>query len=243
MNATKINTTIAAETEEFEINESEISEPKISEPKINQTEINSGRMIGKIILSLFLDAGLAVAGYLIARQLGASLFVSLLVGTAVAMVRAAYVIIRRREVDAFAIFMIITFGIGVVLTVFTGSPRFLLAKDSISTGVSGVVFAVTLVFGKPMMYYFAQRFSAPSAAEREQWARLYLTHSGFRSFFRGLTVVWTIAFLVEATVKLVLVLSLPVAVMAPLVPFFTPILLSGMVVWTVRRSVGARRRL
>ena len=224
MNETKINT---------------MTSPKID----NDPGINSGRMIGRIVWSLFLDAGLAVAGYLIARQFGASLFVSLLVGTAVAFVRAAYVIIRRREVDAFAIFMIITFGIGLVLTVFTGSPRFLLAKDSISTGVSGVVFAVTLMFGKPMMYYFAQRFGATSAAEREEWALLYPTHSGFRSFFRRLTLVWAIAFLVEATLKLVLVLTLPVAVMAPLVPFFTPILISGMVIWTVRRSVQEQRRL
>ena len=205
--------------------------------------INSGPMIGRIVWSLFLDAGLAVAGYLVARHLGASLFVSLLVGTGVAFVRAAYVIIRRREVDAFAIFMIITFGIGLVLTVFTGSPRFLLAKDSISTGVSGLVFLVTLIFGKPMMYYFAQRFGATSQAEREEWARLYPTHAGFRSFFRGLTLVWAIAFLAEATLKLILVLVLPVTTMAPLIPFFTPVLLTGMVIWTVRRSVHAQHRL
>lgn len=209
----------------------------------NGGDMNSGRMIGKIVWSLFLDAGLAVAGYLVARHLGASLFLSLLVGTAVAAVRAAYVIIRRREVDAFAIFMIITFGIGLLLTVFTGSPRFLLAKDSISTGVSGIVFLVTLLAGKPMMYYFAQRFGATSDAERQEWARLYPTHEGFRAFFRGLTLVWAIAFLAEASLKLVLVLALPVAIMAPVIPFFTPVLISAMVVWTVRRSVRARRRL
>ncbi|WP_188893390.1 VC0807 family protein [Microlunatus endophyticus] len=203
----------------------------------------TGAMIGRIIWSLFLDAGLAVAGYLTAVHLGASLFVALLVGTGVAFVRAAYVIIRRRELDAFAIFMIITFGIGLLLTLFTGSPRFLLAKDSISTGVSGIVFGVTLVVGKPMMYYFAQRFGATSDAEREEWAQLYPTHAGFRSFFRGLTLAWAVAFLVEAALKLVLVLMLPVTTMAPVVPFFTPVLISAMVVWTVRRSVAARRRL
>lgn len=231
---TKIDTKINTETK---------TDTMANSDDPNGGQMKGGRMIGRIVWSLFLDAGLAVAGYLVAKQLGASLFLALLVGTAVASVRAAYVIIRRREVDAFAIFMIITFGIGLVLTMFTGSPRFLLAKDSISTAVCGIVFLVTLAFGKPMMYYFAQRFGATGDAERQEWARLYPTNSGFRAFFRGLTVVWAIAFLAEAAVKLALVLMLPVATMAPLVPFFTPVLITGMVVWTVRRSIRAQQRL
>ncbi|QGN33339.1 VC0807 family protein [Microlunatus sp. Gsoil 973] len=205
--------------------------------------MNSRAMIGRIVWTLFLDAGLAVAAYLIARQLGAGMFLALLIGTIVAGLRALYVIIRRREVDAFALFMIATFGIGLVLSLVTGSPRFLLAKDSISTAVSGVIFLGTLVAGRPMMYYLAQRFGATGDAEREEWARRWPVNAGFRSFFRGMTVVWGIAFLAEAAVKLILVLALPLAVAAPLVPFFTPVLITALVVWTVRTSVAAQKRL
>jgi len=205
--------------------------------------MNSKAMIGRIVWTLFLDAGLAVAAYLLARQLGASMFLALLIGTIVAGIRALYVIVRRREVDAFALFMIATFGIGLLLSLVTGSARFLLAKDSISTAVSGVIFLGTLLAGKPMMYYLSQRFGATSDAEREEWARLWPTQPGFRSFFRGMTVVWGIAFLVEAAVKLILVLVLPLGVAAPLVPFFTPVLITGLVIWTVRTSVAAQKRL
>lgn len=205
--------------------------------------MNSKVMIGRIVWTLFLDAGLAVAAYLIARQLGASMFLALLVGTTVAGIRALYVIIRRREVDAFALFMIATFGIGLLLSLVTGSPRFLLAKDSISTAVSGVIFLGTLAAGKPMMYYLAQRFGATGDAERQRWAQLWPTSDGFRSFFRGLTITWGIAFLAEATLKLILVLALPVTVTAPLVPFITPVLITGLVIWTVRSSIAAQQRL
>jgi len=201
------------------------------------------RMIASIAWNLFLDAGLAVGAYLLARALGADLFVALLVGTAVAAARAVYVIIRRREIDAFAIFMIITFGIGLVLTLITGSPRFLLAKDGISNAVSGLVFAVTLFFGKPMMFYLSQRFGATDDAERTRWRELWGTEAGFRAFFRMLTVVWTIAFLAEATVKIIMAMTLPVSVMAPILPFFTPVLITLLVVWTVRSSARGQQKL
>ena len=207
------------------------------------TGMDSRPMIGKIVWTLFLDAGLAVAAYLIAMHFGASMFGSLLIATIVAGVRAGYVIIRRREVDAFAIFMIITFGVGLLLSLVTGSPRMLLSKDSVSTGVSGLIFLGTLLVGKPMMYYLAQRFGANSETEREEWALLWPTSEGFRSFFRGMTIVWGIAFLVEAALKLILVLLLPLSVSAPLVPFFTPVLITVLVIWTVRRSVAARQRM
>ncbi|QDP97654.1 hypothetical protein FOE78_18615 [Microlunatus elymi] len=200
-------------------------------------------MILSIVWVLFLDAGLAVGAYLTARALGADLFAALLIGTIVAGLRAAYVIIRRHEVDAFSLFMIATFGIGLVMSVLTGSPRFLLAKDSIATAVSGMIFLSTLLAGKPMMFYLAQRFGASSAEERLEWQRLWPTNAGFRALFRRQTVVWGIAFLVEAVAKLILVLLLPVATMAPIVPFFTPVLITTLVIWTVRDSAKAQRRL
>ena len=205
--------------------------------------MNERKMILSIVWVLFLDAGLAVGAYLLARQLGASLFVALLVGTLVAGLRAAYVIIRRHEVDAFSLFMIATFGIGLVLSFVTGSPRFLLAKDSIATAVSGLIFLGTLLVGKAMMFYLAQRFGASGDEERLEWNELWSTNAGFRSLFRRQTMVWAIAFLAEAVAKFALVMILPVSTMAPLVPFFTPVLITALVVWTVRDSARGQRRL
>ncbi|SDS12942.1 VC0807 family protein [Microlunatus soli] len=205
--------------------------------------MNQRRMILTIVWTLFLDAGLAVGAYLIARGFGTSMFAALLIGTVVAGLRAAYVIIRRREVDAFAIFMIITFGIGLLLSLVTGSARFLLAKDAISSAISGLIFLLTLAVGKPMMFHLAQRFGATDEGERSRWSGLWQSHRGFRSLFRFLTVIWAVGFLVEAAVKLILVALLPVDTMAPILPFFTPVLLTGLVIWTVRTSALAQQRL
>lgn len=205
--------------------------------------MNQRKMILSIVWTMFLDAGLAVGAYLIATALGASLFSALLIGAIVAMLRAGYVIIHRRMIDAFAIFMIITFGIGVILTLVSGSPRFLLAKDAIGTGVSGLIFLVTLLAGRPMMFYISQRFAATDDAERRRWKELWETQAGFRAHFRRLTVVWVIGFLFEASLKLILIMLLPVQAMAPVLPFFTPVLITVLVIWTVRSSALAQDRL
>jgi hypothetical protein len=204
---------------------------------------NQRSMIVSVVWTLFLDAGLAVGAYLVAHALGASLFHALLIGAAVAALRAAYVIIRRREVDAFALFMIVTFGIGLLLTIFSGSARFLLAKDSISTGISGLIFLGTLVAGRPMLFYLSQRFAAPTAADRVTWHRRWDEVPPFRAHFHRLTLVWAIALLAEALLKLILVLVLPVTVMAPIVPFFTPVLITILVIWTIRSSAAGMRRM
>ena len=204
---------------------------------------NQRSMIGNVVLTLFLDAGLSVGAYLLVKGLGASLFQALLVGTLVAAARAVYVIIKRREVDAFSIFMIITFGVGLALSLLTGSARFLVAKDAISTGISGLIFLGTLIAGKPMMFYLSQRFAAPTAAERTGWHQRWAEAAAFRSHFRRLTLVWGIGFLLEAGLKLILVLTLPVPVTAPIIPFFTPVLITLLCIWTFRTSAAGLQRM
>ena len=65
-----------------------------------------------VIVDLFLDAGLAVFAYAVARLLGYSPFVALIAGTVVAGLRVVSVVVRRRKVDPFAVFMMAILGSG-----------------------------------------------------------------------------------------------------------------------------------
>lgn len=211
------------------------------EPPVSEGQGRS--MMAQVLGGLFLDLGLSLGAYLVARALGYSIFVALLAGMIVAGLRAGYVVIRRRTVDGFILFMIFTFAVGLALSFIGGTPRFLLTKDSIGTAVSGIAFGVTLFVGRPMMLYLSQRFAAPTSQDRQEWLRLWQVSSGFRRLFRLLTLVWAIAFLFEAVVKFILIVSLPVAVMAPLSHLFTPALITGLLIWTVRYSAAAERRM
>ena len=193
--------------------------------------------------TLFLDAGLSIFTYLGLHWAGTSDYLALLAATVVAGLRAGYVIIRRREVDAFSIFMLFSFALGLGLSFLTGSPRFLLIKESFGTAASGLIFLITCLAGKPLMFYASQRFSAPTAEEREEWNRLWPVNAGFRRLFIVMSVVWGVTFLLEAALRIPLVFVLPVPVMATLSPILTPVVITVLLVWSVRYGAKGEERL
>lgn len=99
---------------------------------------------------LFWDVGLSLVAYYGLRALGASPYVALLGGTVTAGLRIAYVWARTRRFDGFAAFMLVEFGVGLGFALMTGDARFLVAKESFSTAVAGLVFLGTCAIGRPI---------------------------------------------------------------------------------------------
>jgi hypothetical protein len=197
-----------------------------------------------VLLGMLWDIGLSVGAYYLCRALGASTYVSLLVGTLVAGVRVAYVALRARSFDPFAGFMVGVFGIGLILSFLTGDDRFLLAKDSFGTGAAGLAFLGSCVIGRPLIYYAAQRVAAPTARAREEWAARWATSAPFRRTFVVLSAGWGLGLIVEALVRVVLVYLLPVDVMAGLssvlgIAAFALLITWNM--WYVRRAQARGR--
>lgn len=194
---------------------------------------SKGQMIGAVMVSLFLDAGLAVLAYGVARLLGFSPFVGLVAGTVVAGLRVTWVVIRQRRLDPFAVFMLGIFVLGLVLSLVTGSPRFLLVKESFGTGAAGLAFVLTCLRGKPLAYHASQRVAAPTVAERDQWAQLWVDEPIFRRRFRTMSLVIGGALLVEALVRIPLIYALPIDAMAVLSPLLTPVVVTLTSIWAV----------
>src|SRR5882724_1794785 len=69
-----------------------------------------------MVSSLAWDVGPSVAAYYGARALGCSDYVSLLAGTVASALRLIWVAVRDRRVDAFAMFLMVLFGVGLPLT-------------------------------------------------------------------------------------------------------------------------------
>jgi hypothetical protein len=200
-------------------------------------------MLVAIMVNLFLDAGLSVIAFGVARLLGYSPFVALVVGALVAGSRAIYVIIRRREADPFALFMVGIFVVGLALSFFTGSPRFLLVKESFGTGAAGLAFVLTCLRGKPLAYHASQRVAAPTVEERTEWEGLWATEPTFRRRFRIMSLVIGGALLVEALVRIPMIFVLPIDLMAVLSPILTPVVITLTSVWAIRYGTGTEEVL
>jgi intracellular septation protein A len=189
-----------------------------------------------LFLGLFWDIGLSLVAYYGLRAMGASPYVALLGGTLTAGLRIAYVWLRDRRLDAFAAFMLVEFGVGLGLALLSGDARFLVAKESFSTAVAGLLFLGSCCVGRPMVWHAAARFQP---AARPHLDRLWRTEPAFRHGFRVLTLGWGAGLLAEATARVVVAYTLPVDVAAGVSQLLRFGVLAALVIWTL---IAARRR-
>ncbi|MEV4638601.1 VC0807 family protein [Actinoplanes sp. NPDC049548] len=194
-----------------------------------------------ILSSLLWDVGLSLAAYFVAHWLGASDYVALLAGSVVALGRVLYIAVRTREFDVFAAVMLGVFAVGLGLSFLTGSPKFLLIKESFGTGIAGLAFLGSCVVGRPLIYYAALRMQADPAKAAE-FARKWEELPRFRRTFRIMSAAWGAGLLLDAIVRipLVLALSTSAAVTASTALFIATMVLLAL--WTVRYAKAAQAR-
>jgi hypothetical protein len=82
------------------------------------------------------------------------------------------------------------FGIGVLLTFFTGDERFLLVKDSLHTSVAGLLFLGTCVARRPLTFAITKRFAAADDQARRALDAKWAAEPRFRRAFYVTSLVW-----------------------------------------------------
>ncbi|GLY72969.1 VC0807 family protein [Actinoallomurus iriomotensis] len=167
-----------------------------------------------LVRTLIWEIGAPLLVYYALHLLGASSLLSFAAATAVSLGRILFVAARDRRLDGLAALMGVMFGLGLVLTLVTGDPRVALAKDSVTTGVAGLAFLGSCLFGRPLMFAMARRIlpEARQAEADERWRN----DPRYRSRLVVLSLMWGVILLGEALVRIVLVYSLPVDVMVGL---------------------------
>jgi hypothetical protein len=195
-----------------------------------------------ILKSLLWDVGLSLAAYFVAHWLGAGDYVALLAGSLVALARVLWVAARTRRFDMFAAVMLGVFLVGLGLSFLTGSPKFLLIKESFGTGIAGLAFLGSCFFGRPLIYHAALRMQEGDQARAAEFDQKWRDLPGFRRVFRTMSAVWGVGLLFDAIVRipLVLALSTSAAVTTSTVLFIATMVL--LTLWTVRYAKAAQAR-
>lgn len=187
-----------------------------------------------MVTMMLVDIGLPVATYYLLTSFGVRDWLALTVGGLVAGLRAVFPIVRDRKVDGFAVFILALFAFGLVMAFVTGDARFVLAKDSVGTGLAGLVMLGTCVVGKPLIFYSTRKFmSGGDPLKVQGWNHLWDTQAGFRHGQRVLTVVWGVGMLTEAVVRVVLVYLLPISVMVGLSTVLQIVTFGGLIAFSM----------
>jgi hypothetical protein len=190
--------------------------------------------------TLVFNVAAPILTYKLMTDHGASSVNALLVSSLWPFAEVAFVFVRRRRLDDFGMLTLLFMGLSLISAAFFHSERMLLIKESVVTGVFGLICLGSLAAPRPLMFYFGRKFGTDGTEQGIAFWNSLWQYEGFRKTQRLMTTVWGVAYLVEAGVRIALtyVLSRSAAVtMNNTVPYAV---LGLLLFWTIR--LGKKRR-
>src|SRR5215469_1002333 len=198
--------------------------------------------IGNIAWGIVLNAVFPVILYQLSkRYYSPSEFTALVVAALFPIGKSGFELIYRRQLDPISILVLLGIGADSVALLFGGSPRLLLVRESLITGVFGLACFLSLLLPRPMMFYFARYFIAGTDPARTTRFNAAWQFPEVRFCHRLITMVWGCVFAGELILRIVLIYNLPAALVLVISPIVIGALTIVTMIWAF--SYGHRVRL
>lgn len=151
---------------------------------------------------------------------------------------------RSRRVDALSTFVLLGIVLSIVMMALGGSPRVLLIRESLVSGLIGVIFLGSLAWPRPLIFYLARATLARQQAEGPaRFELLWRETPALRGALRLMTLVWGAGLALECLLRCVLVWHWPVERVLVVSPIVSYAIYGAMMLWTFwyQRRLRARR--
>jgi hypothetical protein len=150
---------------------------------------------------------------------------------------------KNRRLDVFAALMLVGFLLSLAAVFLGGSERLILIRESFVTGLIGLIFFGSLFFPRPLIYYFALRFTVgnehtQTSAFVSNWQYPY-----FRFALRFLTIIWGVALVGEAIVRSILVFQLSIPQFLAISSIITYGFIGAAILFTIYYRRHSKKRL
>lgn len=151
--------------------------------------------------------------------------------------------IKDRTLNFISLIVLIATITGIIGALIGGNPRLILLRESLFTFLLGIVCFITLITGKPLMFYFAREFSAgKDPVKRKQFTQILQKKKAF-SFFRLLTIVWGVVYVLEFLLKWYLIYTFSISASLLIAPISTYIVTFAALGWTFWYAKKWRKNL
>jgi intracellular septation protein A len=196
-----------------------------------------GQTRGRLVLAnwgptILFNIALPLLTYFVLTSRGVPAVAALLVSGGWPLVEFGLSLALVRRLDEFAVLSLVFIALGVIAGVGFNSARLVLVKESIVTGLFGLVTLGSLALPRPLMFYFGRKFATNGTLEEiTRWNELW-QYSSFRRTQRVITVVWGVVFLVEALLRIGLSYTLSTSVMTVVSSILPFVVIGSLVFWT-----------
>jgi hypothetical protein len=203
-------------------------------------------MIRPLLGDIVLNATIPAALFFFAKSfISPSQLNALLWATTFPLLKSAYDLTKRRGLDPVALLILLGLVASVIAVLFGGDPHLLLIRESFFTGAFGLACLISLLFPRPIMFYFGRYFMAgPDPVKRATFDARWQNPIARRAH-RLVTVTWGLVYVGEFVLRVALVYTLPAPAVLAISPFSTGLATAGTIVWTfwyarkVRSRIGA----
>ncbi|MCR8630934.1 VC0807 family protein [Paenibacillus radicis (ex Xue et al. 2023)] len=170
-------------------------------------------------------------------------FAALSIATVIPMCDNLMHLIRHKKMDVFAAIMLFTFLLGIGLIAMGGDEKLLLIRESFITAAVGLLFIISLLFPRPLIFHLAMRFNVKKDPQAQQAFAARWNFAYFRYVLRLMTLVWGFILLAEAAVRVILVYELTTAQFLIVSNFVFYGFIGAAILWTVAYRKHSSKRL
>lgn len=149
---------------------------------------------------------------------------------------------RHRRVDALSILVLAGIALSLLAFAFGGSAKLLLLRESLVTGLIGLIFLGSVPAGRPLIHVLARAAAARRSPEEHAELETIQDTPGFRRTMTVLTLVWGGGFVAETCLRAALAFTLPTGrflLVSPIIGYGTYGLL---ILWTFLYARERKRR-
>ena len=185
-----------------------------------------------------------LVGYSILRPYVGSDATALAIVAVIPALEVAYERRRHGRIDPIGLIVLLGLAAGLIGAVaFNGDATLLKLRESVITGVFGLVCLASLAARRPVMFFLGRAFETGGDPEKsaEFDARWEIPGVAWR--FRLVTAVWGVALVGEAIVRTALALSLPTSTFLAVAPVVGWVVIGGLLWFTTVYSRAARRKI
>ncbi|MGI9058954.1 MAG: VC0807 family protein [Ktedonobacteraceae bacterium] len=188
--------------------------------------------------SILINGAVPLAIYLILKHYNYSDLIALSASVLFPVIGSVISIVRQHTLDLIAAIALAGIAVSIIAVFLGGDPKILLIRESFITGALGIACFVSLLFPRPLMFYFGRYFAtANDPAKRAKYNELW-RYPYFRFVNRVITVVWGVSYAGEFILRVILVYTLPTAVVLAV----SPIILGGLTILTIVWTFAYARR-
>lgn len=207
-----------------------------------QSQSNRRRISQDVILNIVINGVLPLVGYMLLSPYMSEV-AALTVVAFIPLLDNIITFARHRRFDVFGLFMLSSLVLSIGIVLLGGDKKFILVKESLLTGFIGLGFLASLLLPRPIMFYFSLHFAAGNNETARQQFVARWQYPYFRYVIRLMTVVWGLALLVEAALRIALVFVIDkTEVFLAISPFVQYGILGATIAWTVWYSRHAQRK-